>query len=241
MDSNLKLYDIIYNNNQLINSQVLLNNIGIEFSIPCEYYFDKDNTNFYENSYRLKSNTNIIDIQISLKTKEEYENLMLGLNKKFFIKDIFKNFRNDNVSEFEENGIIYLLLFNGKYEFDLKCHCSRYSKEYYELYFIAYSLNDISNEKLNYEDIQKNNYCILKNGEHIKRKYKINIIKETPLNVIQNLSYKKFIDFLKYDCLYDNELKNEYLNSTSLYDELYNKIISVNIIKDDDKYLDIVE
>lgn len=242
MNNNLILYDLVEKGN-VLNSQAILNDISIAFEIPSNYYFDKSHTNIQEHYFRVIGYNSFVDIRILKKNKETYKKDLLELYKKFVFNEELANYRNHKVVEFEHDDTIYVIIYDGIYEYDLKSKCQRYSKEYFELYFIAYSFDNCNDNNYQNDRVQQNNYCILKNGYHVYDKYNINLIKENPQDTLRKLNQKSFTKYLKNNNKYDLELNNEYFKKYNEWKKVYEILSNIQIHSNtsNEDFCDVIE
>ena len=235
MESTLKVYDVFDNKNNL-NSQVLLNDIG--FEIPSNYYFDNNTVNIHENKFQLINDKNRINLKCGVFNKDDFDKVLTKYNN--FIVNDFQNYRNQKIYEIISNQTIKVLGHDDNVFFELSSDIKRYTQEYFELYYIAFSFCKIEDNEYDNITFQKNNYCILKNGKYIYDKYDINLIYEKPNECVKTLNSISFNNYISNNDKYDSKLKNNYIKND--FDYIVEKIEKFKNIKDDDNFpLDILE
>lgn len=235
MESTLKVYDIFNNKNKL-NSQVLLNDIG--FEIPSNYYFDNNTVNIHENNFQLVNDKNKINLKCGIFNKDDFDKVLTKYNN--FIVSDFQNYRNQKIYEIISNQTIKVFGHDDNVFFELSSDIKRYTQEYFELYYIAFSFCKIEDNEYDNIIFQKNNYCILKNCKYIYDKYGVNLIYEKPYECVKTLNIISFNNYISNNDKYDSKLKNNYIKND--FDYIVEKIEKFKNIKVDDNIpLDILE
>lgn len=235
MESTLKVYDVFNNKNKL-NSQVLLNDIG--FEIPSNYYFDNNTVNIHENNFQLVNDKNKINLKCGIFNKDDFDKVLSKYNN--FIVSDFQNYRNQKIYEIISNQTIKVFGHDDNVFFELSSDIKRYTQEYFELYYIAFSFCKITDNEYDNITFQKNNYCILKNCKYIYDKYGVNLIYEKPYECVKTLDIISFNNYISNNDKYDSKLKNNYIKND--FDYIVEKIEEFKNIKVDDNIpLDILE
>jgi len=236
MGNVFKVYDVFSNENKL-NSQVIFNNIG--FEIPNNYYFEKSATNIEENTFQLVGNYNYkIDLKCMILNEDKFNDKLKKYSNT--IINSFQNYRNQKIYEIINDEMIKIFGYDGKVFFELNSNVIKYSQEYFELYYIAFSFSEIENLDYDNNLFQKNNYCILKNGKYIYDNYKINLIYESPYEYLKKLNTLNFNEYINKNYKYDDKLKNEYIKND--YGNIVEKIEHYKgIVENDKELLDIIE
>lgn len=236
MGNIFKVYDVFSNKNKL-NSQVIFNNIG--FEIPNNYYFEKNATNIEENSFQLIGNSNYkIDLKCMFLNEYEFNDKIKKYSNT--IINSFQNYRNQKIYEMINDEIISIFGYDGKVFFELKSNAIKYSQEYFELYYIAFSFSEIENYDYDNSFFQKNNYCILKNGKYVYDNYNENLIYKNPYEYLKKINTINFNEYINKNNKYDYKLKNDYIKNE--YNNIVEKIEHYKSIVDNDKeLLDVIE
>ena len=121
-------------------------------------------------------------------------------------------------------------------------NCSKYSNEYYELYYIAFSFDSDCNDNYDNSYYQKNSYCIIENAKHLYDEYKVNLIKHNPSETLSILNNESFCNYLSNTSNYDNELNNYYVLKDKVFSGIVNKITNYNNEEfDDPSLMDLIE
>ena len=218
MENIFKVYDV-YENNYKLNSQVIFNNIG--FEIPDNYYFDKNETNFAENRFKiLNENYNAIYINCGITDENNFKIAVERLNNPKY--EFYINYRCQKIYEYKENEYIRIIAYIDNIFCDLYCRCKKYTQEYYDLCYIAFSFCKLSNSIYDDLFIQKNNYCILKNGKYIFDSYSINLNFKNPYRFLTKLNDVQFKEYLTKNKKIDQGLSNPYLDNG--FEKIFNKI-----------------
>lgn len=236
MGNIFKVYDVFSNKNKL-NSQVIFNNIG--FEIPNNYYFEKSATNIEENTFQLISSSDYkIDLKCVILNEDEFNDELKKYSNS--IINNFQNYRNQKIYEIVSDEIIKIFGYDGKVFFELNSNVKKYSQEYFELYYIAFSFSEIENFNYDNNLFQKNNYCILKNGKYVYDNYKINLIYENPYEYLKKLNTINFNEYINKNYKYDYKLKNDYIKND--YSNIVEKIEHYkSMVENDKELLDIIE
>lgn len=236
MGNIFKVYDVFSNESKL-NSQVIFNNIG--FEIPNNYYFEKNATNIEENTFQLISSSDYkIDLKCMILNEDEFNDKLKKYSNT--IINSFQNYRNQKIYEIINDEMIKMFGYDGKVFFELNSNVIKYSQEYFELYYIAFSFSEIENFEYDNNLFQKNNYCILKNGKHIYDNYMINLIYENPYEYLKKLNTINFNEYINKNYKYDYKLKNDYIRND--YGNIVEKIEHYKgIVEKDKELLDIIE
>lgn len=236
MGNIFKVYDVFSNESKL-NSQVIFNNIG--FEIPNNYYFEKNATNIEENTFQLISSSDYkIDLKCMILNEDEFNDKLKKYSNT--IINSFQNYRNQKIYEIINDEMIKMFGYDGKVFFELNSNVIKYSQEYFELYYIAFSFSEIENFEYDNNLFQKNNYCILKNGKHIYDNYMINLIYENPYEYLKKLNTINFNEYINKNYKYDYKLKNDYIKND--YSKIVEKIEHYKgIVEKDKELLDIIE
>ena len=236
MGNIFKVYDVFSDKNKL-NSQVIFNNIG--FEIPNNYYFEKSATNIEENTFQLISSSDYkIDLKCVILNEDEFNDELKKYSNS--IINNFQNYRNQKIYEIVSDEVIKIFGYDGKVFFELNSNVKKYSQEYFELYYIAFSFSEIENFNYDNNLFQKNNYCILKNGKYVYDNYKINLICENPYEYLKKLNTINFNEYINKNYKYDYKLKNDYIKND--YSNIVEKIEHYKgIVENDEELLDIIE
>ena len=221
MDKKILIYDVLDQNDKMLNSQVILdNNIG--FEIPSDYFFDKDKTNLNKNKLVILNKNNNIVMEFKICNEDNYKNEINEIRKNYDIGEDFINYREQKILEYVDKDYMNILGFDGKVLVSLKSKCKKYSSLYYEMYFILYSFDSKCNLQYDNFYYQKNNFCILKNGYYIYNKFKLNLLKENVYDYLNKLNEKYFCDYLLKNKEFDKNIDNYYLPST--YRDIMSKV-----------------
>lgn len=234
MNNLLRVFDIVDNKIRL-NSQVIFNNIG--FEIPINYHFNKENTKIEENQFQIIDDFNFkINLKFFIYKKDEL-NIIIENHKD---KNVFKNYREQKIYEIIENDTIKIVGYDDNIFFEVSAQCKKNSQKYYDMYYIAFSFKKIEGEYDN-QYLQKNNYCILKNGKFIYENMDVNLIYENPYEYLNKIHKINFNDYLVKNKKYFNELTNYYIKDD--FNNVVSKIekYKTNIINDEDEMMDIIE
>ncbi len=236
MGNIFKVYDVFSDKNKL-NSQVIFNNIG--FEIPKNYYFEKSATNIEENSFQLIVNSNYkVDLKCMILNEDEFNDKLKKYSNT--IINSFQNYRNQKIYEVINDEIIRIFGYDGKVFFELNSNAIKYSQEYFELYYIAFSFSEIENSDYDNNFFQKNNYCILKNGKYIYDNYNDNLIYKNPYEYLKKINTINFNEYINKNNKYDYKLKNDYIKNE--YNNIVEKIEHYkSIVENDKKLLDVIE
>ena len=242
MEEGIWLYDIYDDSKKIINSQVILNN-NIGFEIPKDYFFAKNHTNLKERILRLDNGKRTIKLYYEKCYEKDYNKKIEELKGKYKITEDFTNYRNQKIIEYETETGINIICYDGSIVLMLNSRCQKYSNDYYVLYFIAYSFD--SNCGTLYENYyyQKNSYCILKNAYHIYKKYKINLIKYNPSEILAIINRKNFCKYISNISDFDYEIDNHYMAKDIVFEDIVNKIEKYNNLdfNDNPSFIDLIE
>lgn len=235
MENVFKIYDVFDNNNKL-NSQVIFNSIG--FEIPTNYYFEKKSTNLELNKFQLINDCNHkINLECYILNESEFNDRLKKYSNQAMCN--FQNYRSQKIYEIIDNEKIKIIGYDGKIFFKLDSNVKKYSQEYFELYYVAFSLSEIENNNYDNNTYQKNNYCILKNGKYVYDKYNIDIVYEKPYECLKKLNTINFNNYINKNEKYEYELDNNYVknNYRSIFEKIENYKKSV---ESNEELLDIV-
>ena len=236
MGNIFKVYDVFSDKNKL-NSQVIFNNIG--FEIPNNYYFEKSATNIEENSFLLIGDFNYkIDLKCMILNEDQFNEKLKKYSNT--IINSFQNYRNQKIYEVINDEIISIFGYDGKVFFELNSNSIKYSQEYFELYYIAFSFSEIENYDYDNNFFQKNNYCILKNGKYVYDNYNENLIYKNPYEYLKKINTINFNEYINKNNKYDYQLKNDYIKNE--YNNIVEKIEHYkSIVENDKELLDVIE
>ena len=241
MNERILLYDVFDDNKNVLNSQVVLdNNIG--FEIPSNCYFDKNTTILKDHILKLKNNDNDINIYFNKYDEKIYNDKIAEIKRKYNITEDFTNYRGQKIIEYEDELGINVLAYDGINMVVVNSNCSKYSNEYYELYYIAFSFDSDCNDNYDNSYYQKNSYCIIENAKHLYDEYKVNLIKHNPSETLSILNNESFCNYLSNTSNYDNELNNYYVLKDKVFSNIVNKITNYNNEEfDDPSLMDLIE
>ena len=238
MNRKIKLYDVVDNNNIIINSQVIVdNNIG--FEIPRQYYFVNDTTD--NNTFHITNDKTDINISFELfdeniiKGKlESIRNNLIKVESKTKITENFNNYRNQKIMEYEENNCINVIGYDEHIIISANSKCKKYSYEYFDLYYIVFSFIYGCNGEYDNLSYQKNNYCILKNGKYIYETNEINILKTNPIDLLISISNKNFCQSICENKEYDKNIDYYYIPKAEMFRKIVKRIENIIISEDND-------
>lgn len=227
MNENILMYDVLNENNEAINSQVIINNMG--FEIPNDYYFIENLTRLNDKILYLTDGDNTIQMYYEKCSNQNYENKTKEIKENSLILETFDNYRGQKIIEYESDKKINIMGYDGDYTVVLSSDCKRYSRDYYTLYYILFSCDSRCSK--NYDNLyyQKNNLSILINGKHVYDRYQKNIIKYVPEKILSSLINKSYCNYLESNKEFDENLSNYYIK---------NDIGMKNVIKKIESYFD---
>ena len=136
--------------------------------------------------------------------------------------EFYINYRCQKIYEYKENEYIRIIAYIDNIFCDLYCRCKKYTQEYYDLCYIAFSFCKLSNSIYDDLFIQKNNYCILKNGKYIFDSYSINLNFKNPYRFLTKLNDIQFKEYLTKNKKINQGLSNPYLDNG--FEKIFNKI-----------------
>lgn len=239
MEETLSLYDVLDDDRNVLNSQAIIGNIC--FEIPKSYFFNKDTTSLEKHILHLKNSSNFVRIYYEHCDENNYKIKIEDIRNKYNITEEFSNYRGQNVIEYESETGINVIGYDGNIVIIINCKCKKYSKEYFDLYFILYSFDTVSNGTYNNSYYQKNNYCVLKNGSYLYQKYNLNLLKTNPSEFVSEFVIEMFCKYINGVCDYDSNIKNYYVKKDVVFQNIVNKIKMYNVSDDDPSFMDIID
>ena len=240
MDENISVYDVLDENKTILNSQVLIGNVG--FEIPSDYYFNHEFTSIKDHIFHLVSKNDYIRIHYEKCNEENYNLEISNIKERNNITEDFTNYRGQKIIEYENETGINLISYDNCYVTILNYKCKKYSNQYYTLYYILFSF--VFNISIEYDNVyyQKNNYCIMKNGCYLYEKYNKNIIKYNPADLLNKYDKIAFCDYLNGNIIFDTNFENYYTVEDNEFIKIFNKINSyVNFEDDNPDLMEVIE
>ena len=129
MNESISVYDVLDENNNILNSQVLIDNIG--FEIPSDYYFNKEATSTREHILHIMNENNYIRLYYEKCDENNYKLEISNIRKKHKITEEFINYRGQKIIEYENETGINIISFDNTYVVVLNSKCKKYSTQYY--------------------------------------------------------------------------------------------------------------
>lgn len=243
MNKNILLYDVYDDNKNVLKSQVILDN-HIGFEIPKNYFFNKSSTILKNRILYIMNKIDHIKLYYEICDEETYSKKIAEVIERYEVNEHFINYRGQKIVEYENETGINIICYDGTVILILNSKCKKYSKEYYILYFIAFSFDSDCQTTYTNFYYQKNNFCILKNAKYIYENYKINLIKYNPSELLSIINRKNFCRYISKGSTFDYNISNYYVPGNKLYKEIVDKIEKYNTdlnIDDDSSVMDLVE